>query len=154
MVNIMASEITGTLTASPVKIQHHLDHSRVENQPDQTGSGSTVGLSGRIEKSNDIQTLSKELTREEDLPLTPLQKKAEESKDTDKLTDKVSKLNDYAQSVNREIQFSIHKETDQTVVKVIDSETEKVIRQMPSEQVLKIAESMENFSGMLLKEQA
>ena len=60
----------------------------------------------------------------------------------------------YAQNINREIQFSVHKETNQTIVKVVDRETDKVIRQLPSEEILKIAESLENFSGMLLKEQA
>ena len=56
---------------------------------------------------------------------------AKDAKNSDDLKQAVSKLNDYVQNVQRNLQFSIDKESGATVVKVIDSKSEKVIRQMP-----------------------
>ena len=68
-----------------------------------------------------------------------------EAKDTqnpDDLKQAVSKLNDYVQNMQRDLQFSIDKESGTMVVKVIDSKSEKVIRQIPTEETLRIARSL------------
>ena len=141
----MASEIIGTQAASPVTAQQHFNFDRVVNKSDQ-------GLA-EVEIEQVSSTLKSDSV-EKELALATSEKAVDESKQEEKLADKVLQLNDYAQNINREIQFSVHKETNQTIVKVVDTETEKVIRQLPSEEILKMAESLENFSGMLLKEQA
>lgn len=64
---------------------------------------------------------------------------AKDTKNSDDLKQAVSKLNDYVQNVQRNLQFSIDKESGATVVKVIDSKSEEVIRQMPTEETLRIA---------------
>ena len=51
----------------------------------------------------------------------------------------VASLNDYAQSVRRDIQFSMDETSGHTVITVRDSETEEVIRQIPSESAVKLA---------------
>jgi flagellar protein FlaG len=67
----------------------------------------------------------------------------------------VSALNDYVQNVQRTLSFSIEQNTGITVVKVFDTETEELIRQIPLEETIKLAESIEANSGsLLLKEQA
>ena len=48
-------------------------------------------------------------------------------------------LNNDAQVIQRELQFTIDKESGFTVIKVIDSNTEEVIRQLPSEEAIKVA---------------
>lgn len=142
---MMASEIMGTQAASPVTTQQHFASDRVVNQPNQSLEKVEVGK---------IDLALRREAEEKKLALATSEKVVDGSKQEEKLAEKISQLNDYAQHINREIQFSVHKETNQTVVKVIDAETDKVIRQLPSEEILKIAESLENFSGMLLKEQA
>ena len=67
---------------------------------------------------------------------------AKDTKNSDDLKQAVSKLNDYVQNVQRNLQFSIDKESGATVVKVIDSKSEKVIRQMPTEETLRLARSL------------
>jgi flagellar protein FlaG len=51
----------------------------------------------------------------------------------------VSQLNAYIQNTQRDIDFSVDDATGRVVVKVIDSESEKVIRQIPSEEMLAIS---------------
>jgi flagellar protein FlaG len=144
---MMASEIIGTQAASPVIAQQHFNFDRVVNKSDQ-------GLAKAEVEIEQVSSTLKSDSVEKELALATSEKVVDESKQEEKLADKVLQLNDYAQNINREIQFSVHKETNQTIVKVVDTETDKVIRQLPSEEILKMAESLENFSGMLLKEQA
>ena len=67
----------------------------------------------------------------------------------------VSKLNDYVQSVQRTLSFSIDKETGVTVVKVFDSETNELVRQLPAEETLKLAASIdEQMASLLVQDRA
>ncbi len=65
----------------------------------------------------------------------------------------ISQLNDYAQNLKRELHFSVDEASGRTVIKVTDPETEEIIRQIPPEEVLRIAESLEDNSGFLLRAQ-
>jgi flagellar protein FlaG len=67
---------------------------------------------------------------------------AKVAKESDDLKQAVSKLNDFVQNVQRDLQFSIDKESGAMVVKVIDSKSEKVIRQIPTEETLRLARSL------------
>lgn len=67
----------------------------------------------------------------------------------------VSKLNDYVQNIQRTLSFSVEEQTGTTVVQVYDSETEELIRQIPAEETIKLAASIEAQTATLfLKEQA
>lgn len=71
------------------------------------------------------------------------------------LEDAVKKLNDTVKLFsNSSLQFSIDQDTNTPVVKVIDTATKDVIRQIPSEEALAIAKAIDQFKGMLIKEQA
>ena len=52
------------------------------------------------------------------------------------------------------LQFSLDKDSGRTVVKVMDTDTNEVIRQIPSEEVLAISEAVDKRKGLLLKQQA
>jgi flagellar protein FlaG len=54
----------------------------------------------------------------------------------------VDKLNDFVQNLQRDLQFSIDEKSGEMVVKVIDTASQKVIRQIPSEDALKLARSL------------
>jgi len=66
----------------------------------------------------------------------------------------VSAINSYVQSLRRDLQFTIDEATDRPIVRVIDSETNEVIRQIPSEEVLALARSLEKNQGIILRAQA
>ena len=58
------------------------------------------------------------------------------------------------QSSQRTLQFSVDAQTKSTVVKVIDSETNTVIRQIPSEEILSISKRLEAATGVLVNDKA
>lgn len=75
--------------------------------------------------------------------------------DSGELKTAVSKLNDFVQNVQRNLSFSVDKETGETVVKVYDAQTKEVIRQIPAEETLKLAAAIDQqVSHLLLKEKA
>ena len=70
------------------------------------------------------------------------------------ITKAVSYLNDYIQNFRRDLKFSVDEDSGRVVVKVIDSETNEVIRQIPSEEALTLSRRLEQASGFLLRAQA
>lgn len=91
---------------------------------DQTHSGKPLpregdGVPGAVSKS-DVSLNKDSLTNQEVL-------------------EAVQNLNDYVQNTRRELNFSVDEETGRTVVKVIDHESKKVIRQIPAEEILDVA---------------
>lgn len=62
---------------------------------------------------------------------------------------RVSSLSDH------NLQFSVDDKTDRVVIKVVDQETGKTVREIPPEEVLAIAESLERYQkGLLLSQKA
>jgi len=66
----------------------------------------------------------------------------------------VSRLNDYAQSLRRDIQFSVDKSSGNTVIRVVDSNSGETIRQMPTEEMLVIAHNLEHAQGLFVNTKA
>ena len=50
--------------------------------------------------------------------------------------------------------FSIDDDTGRTIVKVVDAQTDEVIRQMPSEEVLAISKAIDKLKGVLIQQKA
>ena len=71
-----------------------------------------------------------------------------------KIEEAVDKVNRQVLQLSREIHFSVDKSTDRVVIKVIDLKTNEVIRQIPSEEILNLAEHLGKFEGLLVKEKA
>ena len=78
------------------------------------------------------------------------------------LKEAVTQINNYVQNLTRDLAFSIDDVSGDTVITVTDPETEEVIRQIPSEDLLKIArfyaekvaeESKERPKGILFEKQ-
>lgn len=58
-------------------------------------------------------------------------------------------IREFVQAAQRKLDFSIDDSTGQVVVKVIATETGDVIRQIPSETALKLAQSLHDASSLL-----
>lgn len=89
--------------------------------------------------------------REQQKPAGAAQPSVEE------LTQAVDKANSFLQSVQRGLQFRVDQDTNTTVVKVVDSESGEVVRQIPPERALEILKEMsemESRLGSFLKESA
>jgi len=66
----------------------------------------------------------------------------------------VQSANAYVQSVSSSLQFSLDQDTGRTVVKMIDTQTEEVLRQFPSEEMLAISKSIDRMQGLLINREA
>jgi flagellar protein FlaG len=64
----------------------------------------------------------------------------------------VENVNNFFQTVNRTLAFKLDEDSENMVVQVTDSETKEVVRQIPSEEFLKLAQRLEEFRGLLFEE--
>ena len=92
---------------------------------------------------------------------TQAQKAAEEAVQevtAEKAQEVVEQLNNHAQAVNRDLHFSIDDDSGRTVIRVINSETAELVRQIPSEEVLKLSqtirETVEGHTGIIVQTSA
>lgn len=70
------------------------------------------------------------------------------------LQDAIERLNEQMKSNGRQLNFSIDKAIDRTVIQVKNVETGEVIRQIPNETLLRVAHNIEQVKGMLLDEKS
>ncbi|MGE1177241.1 flagellar protein FlaG [Pseudomonas sp. BW7P1] len=75
-------------------------------------------------------------------------KKSQEM-DENKLKLAVQEIEKFVQSIKRNLEFSIDEHSGKVIVKVIASETGEVVRQIPSAEALKLADSLANASHVL-----
>lgn len=80
------------------------------------------------------------------------QQKAENIRE--QVNEAVQKINDMIKVADRDLEFSVDKDTDMNVVKVIDSQSKEVIRQIPSEEVIQIAKALDKLQGLLVRDKA
>ena len=66
----------------------------------------------------------------------------------------IREVNKMLDPLARSLEFSIDDTTGRSVVKLVDKETNEVLRQMPSREMLSIARALERVRGMLISEQA
>ncbi|MGJ7914687.1 flagellar protein FlaG [Massilia sp. LXY-6] len=66
----------------------------------------------------------------------------------------VARLNEHTQFTAQGLRFSIDEESGKTVVKIVDSATQEVLRQFPSAEALALSHSIDKMQGLLLREKA
>lgn len=66
----------------------------------------------------------------------------------------VRELQQAAEASGANLQFSVDKEINKTIVKVVDSSTGDLIRQIPSEELVTIARNLDKVQGLLLNQKA
>jgi len=62
----------------------------------------------------------------------------------------VAKLNDYVQSTQRDLYFSVDEATGKTVVQVVDRGSDEVVRQIPDDVVLNLARKLNSQEPLRL----
>lgn len=70
------------------------------------------------------------------------------------VTDAVNAINAQVQRVSQNLKFSVDQDSGRTVVKVVEGESGKVIRQIPSEEALAISEALEKMQGLIIEQKA
>jgi len=76
----------------------------------------------------------------------PQQEESKPAVDQSQLREAVSQINSFVQSVQRDLSFSMDEGSGRTIIKVIDSESGKLVRQIPSEEVLALASYLQDVN--------
>ena len=106
----------------------------------QTSPSAPVGRATEVERTKDLPSAVKE---------------AKETRpDQDSLDEVVSDMNNLVRELHRELQFSIDDESGETVIKVIDRETDEVVRQIPSEEVVRMRRRLQEAAGVIFQDSA
>ncbi len=105
-----------------------------------------------LEKSVHIQSQQKTF---------PVNNKGENTSDNLELTESISEkmltgivkeANKALVAAQRELEFSVHEKTKDIIVRVINTETKEVIREIPPEKILDLVASILEMAGLLVDE--
>ena len=66
----------------------------------------------------------------------------------------VEAINKFLKPVANNIQFSVDQDSGTTLVKIVDTETQAVLRQIPSVEALSMAKELGKLQGLLVREKA
>lgn len=64
----------------------------------------------------------------------------------------IEKANKVMINANRSMEFSIHEITKEIMVKVIDTETKEVVREIPSEKLVDLVANLMELAGLIVDE--
>ena len=67
------------------------------------------------------------------------------------LSQAVDTMNEFASLFQRNLSFSVDEQSGRNIIKVKDTSSNEVIRQIPSEEVLALLNNMEKVRGLILK---
>ena len=73
-----------------------------------------------------------------------------EKREVKDIDDVVKGLNEHIRAEHRELAFSVDEGSGRTVIKVMDTDTQEVIRQIPNEEALKFARMLEEGADLEL----
>ncbi len=103
---------------------------------------------GTVEKSGDAGKIKEFDSKQLESPKENREKTQEE------LREAVDKLNKTAVIFDRSLRFQIHDATHRTMVSVVDITNDKIIRQIPNEEVLDLVAKMEDYMGLIFDKKA
>ncbi len=101
---------------------------------------------GAVNNANRSQTIEKSISqiRDYEKDIMPVSERV--------VIEAIQKANKAISGGNRRFEFSIHDKTNEIVVKVFDSDTNELVREIPNEKVLDMVAKMCEMAGILVDE--
>jgi flagellar protein FlaG len=121
--------------------------SSVQKNSTPLSSSSAAGAYGKEQASTVGKTEGSKVESGKELPQN-VQRLADVSEE--QVKDAVSKLNDYVQSNERTLDFQMDEDSGKTVIKVYDTLSAELIRQIPNELALELAQNLNDEEPSLL----
>jgi flagellar protein FlaG len=72
----------------------------------------------------------------------------------EKYAEALKSVNNIFQKDNRTVQFTLNQDAHRMVIQIKDTESGKVIRQIPAEESLQLAKRLDDFKGMMYEDKA
>jgi len=115
----------------------------------------SASIATNLQKSPQAPEITNTQNINKPLPAPTAQQNVEpEPASDEKIQQAVDQIQDFTDQVARNLKFSIDEDTGKTVVKVLDSQTQEVIRQFPSEEAISIARTLDKVQGLLFSDKA
>ena len=70
------------------------------------------------------------------------------------MTEAVERIRTQVQVLQRDLNFTVDDSTGQVVIRVLDGDSGKVVRQIPSEDILRLAERLDEMRSLLFEGRA
>ncbi len=100
------------------------------------------------------QRMGQDMQIEPELQKEKPQQETDQKKQLQEVTTAVDEMNRQAQNLQRSLQFSVEQDLNLTVVKVVNPDTDEVVRQIPSEEFIAIARAFEETRSLLFDAEA
>ncbi|MCU0870215.1 MAG: flagellar protein FlaG [Burkholderiales bacterium] len=120
---------------------------RILTPPTPSGGGAPAGASASAAGAGtDLRTNTAPVRVAENAPVS---NETEQRADPKSLRAIVEQARAAVSVSTANLQFSIDEQSGETVVKVVDADTDEVIRQIPSEEMLALARNLQRMEGLL-----
>ena len=73
---------------------------------------------------------------------------------TEEVKEVVESFQEMSETIQTKLSFSVDEENNEIVVKIFDKESEELIRQFPSDEMLSLQDKMSDLAGFLFDQQA
>lgn len=118
----------------------------------QVASAVGQSLSGQTQPAPLVEVKQQKSAAPVELPQKAV--KPVESADINTVKAAAEQINKLVHQFDRNLEFMVDDDTGANIVRVIDSRTQDIIRQMPTEEMLAIAKALDKLQGMLIREKA
>lgn len=116
------------------------------------GSRGNVGVSAPASRTQDI---AETRPAQADAPQAELlQNKGTSEPNREQVLAAVTDMQDFVQATHHNIQFQLDEDSGRMLVKVTERDTGEVIRQIPSEEAVRLAESLSEIRSLLFSAEA
>lgn len=102
-------------------------------------------------KPSQAEERNKEAPVKVELPKTAV-KELSPAEQEERAKAAADRINEFIESFTRDLKFTVDKDSERVVLKVVDRKSGDVIRQIPSEEALKIAKALDELKGLIIKE--
>jgi flagellar protein FlaG len=116
------------------------------------GSRGNVGVSAPASRTQDIADTRPAQADARQAEL--LQKKGTSEPNREQVLAAVTDMQDFVQATHHNIQFQLDENSGRMLVKVTERDTGEVIRQIPSEEAVRLAESLSEIRSLLFSAEA
>lgn len=115
------------------------------------GVGSRVeGPVSRTSEISQVQVVEKNINKENKDVREEAEKLDRERLSEDEIINVIKRANSQIATYNRRFEYSIHEKTKQVMIKVLDSITDEVIKELPPEKIQDIVGGLWEVAGLII----
>lgn len=120
-----------------------------ESQNDKGLQGNSTNNNIQTDQNQEVSAQANNVLHNKDA----VQNKTQDISQAD-ISEVAERLNEFVKSIGRDLNFSVDKDIDRVVITVTDTQTDEVVRKIPTEEALAVAKDIEANMSLLFNEEA